>query len=119
MYSVNVLAGRLGHEVELNFTQKRTPVCTLRVSETRRAKTDDDHWENVAVWHRLTAWGRLAERVSKVFRKGSLGLFHFRIDYTKAIMKKENGDEFESRIPNLTLVDFEPLADFGRRSPND
>ena len=119
MYSINVVAGRLGHEIELNHTRQQTAVCTLRISESRRAKISDHQWERIAVWHRITAWGVLAERVSKIFRKGSIGLFHYRIDYTSETMKKKNGNEFEARVPTLVLVDFEPLANFGKNPQNN
>ena len=115
MYSVNVVAGILIHEIELNYTQKQIPVCTLRVTERRRSKTSEDLWRNESVRHRITAWGTLALRVARIFHRGSVGLFHFRIDYTPAVIRKENGEECKAEIPKLTLVDFEPLANFGKK----
>ena len=107
------LIGRLGHDVTVRYTANQKPVVNLSVCEDRRRK-DGDMWYPVPVWHRLTAWNNLAERASRILRKGSLGIFRFRIDYRPVVVLDDNKQR-DITMPVLMLVDFEPLADFGNR----
>lgn len=115
MFSSNYVIGRLGQDVALRFTHNQTPVATLSVAEKRAVK-NGEKWEDRCVWHKLTAWGTQAERLSKILRKGSQGLFHFRIDYREAILRTESGD-VKTHMPALTITGFEPLSEFGNNNP--
>ena len=115
MHSINLVAGRLGTDPELKHTPKNKTFCNLTVAETRPVKNADNQWEYRAVWHRLTAWGPVVERAVRILRKGSLGLFHYRVDYKRQTVQRKDGSPGEADLPNLTLTDFDALADFGRQ----
>ena len=55
MYAMNIVVGRLGQDIQLHYTKKQMPVCTLNVAETRARLNERGQWENRAVWHQITA----------------------------------------------------------------
>ena len=101
MVGLHLLAGRLGR-IDLN-TQNHPSVCALTVSEIRNIRNEEGEWEKTTIWHPMTAWGKLAERVAGGLHEGSLCLFHYRIDYIKG-----------SSSPTLKLIGFDGLGD-GRK----
>ena len=117
MLAINHVIGRLGHDIELHFTQKQIPVCTLSVAESRSIQGTRGQWSRVSVWHNFTVWGKMAKRAEEILHKGSLAVFQYRIDYEKA--GKKNGDGFEAPIPRLVLTRFVPLADYNPINMDD
>lgn len=65
------LAGRLGADPEVKFTQGGTAVCNARIVTTKRwfDKNKNEQQEK-AEWHTLTIWGKSGEAVGKHFQKG-------------------------------------------------
>ena len=66
------IIGYLGADPELRYTTSGRSVANLRVATTERwtdkAGTAQEHTE----WHRVVAWGNLAEVSAKYLKKGSL-----------------------------------------------
>ena len=60
------LIGNLGNEPELKFTQAGMAVCKLSVATSEKRKG-----EEVTTWHRVTAFGKLAEICGEYLKKGS------------------------------------------------
>jgi len=112
MQYANVLAGRVGQDVQLRHTSKNLPVCDVSVAEDRPVKKGEQ-WDNETVWHRFTAWGRVAERAAHLLRSGSLVLFHFRIDYTKKSVKNKDGF-YDENVPRLVMTGFTGLSNYGK-----
>ncbi len=73
MRSVNriVLVGRVGRDPELKVGQKGTPWCSWSVATDRVSRVDDT-WVEETDWHRVTAFGGLAERCAERAQKGAL-----------------------------------------------
>jgi single-strand DNA-binding protein len=71
--SVNkvILVGHLGADPEVRYTQGGTPVANLRVAtnESYNDKTSGERVEKTE-WHRVVAWGKLAEIVGQYLNKG-------------------------------------------------
>ena len=110
MYSINILAGRLGQDINLDHARS-TPACTLIVSEIRGTRDVKGEWKKKTVWHMMTAWGNLAEQAAKVLQEGSLCLFHYRIDYIEEKVVQVDGTVIETPFPMLKLTGFDVLAD--------
>ena len=60
-----ILLGNLGKDPEIRYTPNGTAVATFNLATTERVK-DEDRTE----WHRVVAFGRLAEIVGEYLAKG-------------------------------------------------
>ena len=75
----SMVIGNLGSDPQLRYTQNQTPVATFSVASTERWKDADGKKQEHTEWHRVVAWGKLAEICgehlatgSKVFIEGKL-----------------------------------------------
>jgi len=73
MRSINrvFLLGNLGSDVELRYTEDGRPVGKLSLATRYARKLDDGSWEERTDWHRIVAFGPLAERCNAHLAKGS------------------------------------------------
>jgi len=60
------LVGNLGNDPDVKYTQSGTAVCKLSVATSEKRKG-----EEVTTWHRVTAFGKLAEICGEYLKKGS------------------------------------------------
>ena len=76
MSSLNkvMLIGRLGQDPEVRYTQSNTAVATLSLATNERYKDGNGEQQERTEWHRIVAWGRLAEKLQQKHNKGSLNL---------------------------------------------
>ena len=65
------LIGNLGDAPELKYTQGGTSVATFSIATTERRKGQDGQVQDHTEWHRIVAWGRLAEICGEYLAKGS------------------------------------------------
>lgn len=74
MSSLNkvMLIGRLGQDPEVRYTQSNTAVATLNIATSERYKDANGEYQEKTEWHRVVAWGRLAEICQQYLNKGSL-----------------------------------------------
>ncbi len=66
-----MLIGRLGADPEVRYTQNNTAVATLSLATSDRYKDSNGEWQETTEWHRVVAWGRLAEICQQYTNKGS------------------------------------------------
>lgn len=66
-----MIIGRLGADPEVRYTQSNTAVATLSVATNERYKDNNGEWNERTEWHRVVAWGRLAEICQQYLKKGS------------------------------------------------
>lgn len=73
MSSLNkaMLIGRLGQDPEVRYTQSNTAVATLSIATSERYKDSNGELQEKTEWHRVVAWGRLAEICQQYLKKGS------------------------------------------------
>ena len=67
-----MLIGRLGQDPEVRYTQSNTAVATLNRATSERYKDGNGEYQERTEWHRVVAWGRLAEICQQYLHKGSL-----------------------------------------------
>ena len=67
-----MLIGRLGQDPEVRYTQSNTAVATLSLATSERYKDGNGEQQERTEWHRVVAWGRLAEICQQYLHKGSL-----------------------------------------------
>jgi single-strand DNA-binding protein len=70
MYQKLVIAGYLGRDPEMRFTQDGTPVANFSVATTNTYNNRDGERVSETTWFRVSAWRRLAEVCNEYLRKG-------------------------------------------------
>ena len=72
MIGVNkvILIGNLGADPEVRYTPKGTAVATFTLATNERWVTKDNEEGKRTQWHRIVAWGKLAERCKDYLVKG-------------------------------------------------
>ena len=65
-----MVIGNLGTDPEVRYTQNETPVATFSVASTERWKDSNGNKQEHTEWHRIVAWGRLAEICGEHLHKG-------------------------------------------------
>ena len=66
-----MLIGYLGVDPEVRFTPQGTPVCTFSLATNEKYKKNGEA-ETRTEWHRIVAFGRLAEICGEYLKKGKL-----------------------------------------------
>lgn len=82
MASVNkaILVGRLGADPEKRYTASGMPVVTFRLATSSPPRTNrEGQREERTEWHRIVAWGKLAEICDQYLSKGRLVYIEGRI----------------------------------------
>lgn len=65
-----ILYGNITKDPELRYTQSGTPVCSFSVATNHSVKKADGSYDDVATFHNIVCWGKLAEWVSREYGKG-------------------------------------------------
>ena len=74
MASLNLaqIIGRLGRDPELRYTSSGQAVCSLNVATDESYTDRDGNKVERAEWHRVSAFGKIAESCANYLAKGSL-----------------------------------------------
>lgn len=62
--STIIISGRLGQKPEISYTAKSEAVCNFSVAENIKGS-------EIPKWHKVVAWGKLAELCSAQLGKGT------------------------------------------------
>ncbi|MBW2147199.1 MAG: single-stranded DNA-binding protein [Deltaproteobacteria bacterium] len=65
-----ILIGRLGADPEIRYTPKGTAVTNFRIATSFRFTNPEGQSEEQTEWHRIVAFGKLAEICGKYLAKG-------------------------------------------------
>ena len=65
-----ILVGHLGRDPELRYTQNGQAVANFSLATTESYAKRDGEREDRTEWHRIVAWGRLAEICAEYLSKG-------------------------------------------------
>lgn len=115
--SVNkvILVGRLGRDPETRFTGGGQAVANFSMATDETYKDRNGVKQKKTEWHKLVAWGKLAEIVQKFLTKGSLiyieGTLH-----TREWQDKEGVKKYTTEI---TAYQMRMLGGGDRRQPAD
>ena len=106
--SVNkvILLGHLGADPEVRYTQGGTAVANLRIA-TNESYTDRNSGEKVekTEWHRVVAWGKLAEIVGQYLAKGRQVYIEGQLQ-TRQWQDKEGNTRYstEVRVSDMVML---------------
>ena len=76
-----ILIGNLGGDPELRYTAAGTGVCKFSLATSRRFTGRDGQKQEKTEWHRIVAWGKLAEICGQYLSKGKQIMIEGRIEY--------------------------------------
>jgi single-strand DNA-binding protein len=65
-----ILVGNLGSDPPVRYTQGGTAVANFNIATTERFNNKAGEREERTEWHRVVAWGRLAEICQQYLKKG-------------------------------------------------
>jgi single-strand DNA-binding protein len=71
MVNKAIIIGNLGGDCEIRYTNSGTGVANFNVATTERWKDKDGNMQESTEWHRIVAWGKLAEICAELLSKGS------------------------------------------------
>ena len=66
-----ILIGNLGKDPELRYTSNGRAVSNFSMATNETWRNKDGDRQEMTEWHRIVAWGRLAEICNQYLRKGS------------------------------------------------
>lgn len=97
--SVNkvILVGNLGRDPEMRHTQGGQSVANFTLATTERWKDRDGQQQESTEWHRVVAWGRLAEICTEYLSKGRQVYIEGRIQ-TRDWEDKEGNKRYTTEI---------------------
>ena len=75
------LIGYMGAMPEMRYTANGAPVTNFSMATNRIWKSQDGESQKQTDWHRVTAWGRLAEVVNQYMGKGKRVRVIGRLEY--------------------------------------
>jgi single-strand DNA-binding protein len=76
-----ILVGNLGSDPELRYTAGGTAVAKFSLATSRKYTGKDGQKQEKTEWHRITAWGKLAEICGQYLSKGKQVYIEGRIEY--------------------------------------
>ncbi len=106
-----ILIGFLGSDPESKEFPNGNRMATLSIATTERVRSGKNEWKEETQWHRVVAWGKLAERVVQTLRKGSKTALQGRLVHRKW----ESKDGQTRFITEVVLTDFQTMSPGGVR----
>lgn len=100
--SVNkvILLGNLGNDPEVKYTQGGMAICAMKLATTEQRKDREGNSSEKTEWHRVKAFGKLAEICGEYLQKGSQVYFEGSIRYDES-----TGQDGQKRYFTDVVVD--------------
>lgn len=110
-----IIVGNLGRDPETKNTQSGTQITTFSVATSRRYNNRDGEMQEDTEWHRIVAFGRLAEICGQYLRKGKQVYIEGRIQ------TRSWDDEQSGQKRYMTEIVAQEMQMLGRRgdAPSD
>ena len=99
------LIGFLGQEIELKEYAEGKKVAHMSMATHEFRKDDQGKKEMLTTWHNLTAWGKTAEVMSKIFTKGQRLYIEGKLSYREWTGK----DDVKKNVTEIVVSDFKKL----------
>ena len=98
-----ILVGNVGNPPELRYSQAGNAVATLSLATTEVWKDKDGEMQERTEWHRVAAFGRLAEIVGEYVTKGRQLYVEGRLRYRKVDGKDGEPDRYFTDVVADTI----------------
>ena len=96
-YNKAILIGNLGRDPEIRTTQTGKQVAALNLATSEKYKDRDGNYADKTEWHRLVAWGNLAQICERHLKKGSRILVEGKIE-TRKWTSSQGEDRYTTEI---------------------
>ena len=113
-----MIIGRLGADPEVRYTQNNTAVANMSVATSDRYKDKNGEWKETTEWHRVVAWGRLAEICQQYLKKGSQVYFEGPIQ-TRSWEDKDGQKQYSTEIKALAMQMLDTRGDQNQSGGSD
>lgn len=92
------IVGRLGKDPEIRYTTNGSAVANLSVATSEKYKDKNTGQDNeITEWHRIVAFGRLAEIIGEYLKKGSQAYFEGKLR-TRKWQDQSGQDRYTTEI---------------------
>ena len=99
------LIGFLGQEIEVNEIAEGKKVAHVSMATHETRKGADGKKEILTTWHNLTAWGKKAEVMAKIFTNGQRLYVEGKLNYREYTGK----DKVKKQSTEIVISDFKKL----------
>ncbi|MFU8861677.1 MAG: single-stranded DNA-binding protein [Cyclonatronaceae bacterium] len=112
MASLNkvMIIGHLGADPDVRYSQNNTAIATLSVATNERYKDQNGDWQESTEWHRIVAFGRIAEICQEYLKKGSKIYVEGSLQ-TRSWEDKEGVKKYTTEIKARTLFMLDGKGD--------
>lgn len=107
-----MIIGNLGRDPEMRYTQSGNPVTTFSVATSRRWTGQDGEPREETDWHRIVAWGKLAETCNEYLSKG-------RSVYVEGRIQTRQYEDREGNTRYITEIVARDMQMIGSRTRSD
>ena len=101
-----MLIGRLGQDPDMRYSSAGTALCAMSVATSERYKDKQGQPQERTQWHRVKAFGKLAEICGRYLRKGDRAYF----EGTLRTSKYTGKDGIERYSTDIILRDMKMLG---------
>lgn len=98
-----MIIGNLGADPEVRYTSSNTAVATMNVATSERYRDNNGEMQERTEWHRVVAWGKLAEVCQSYLKKGSKAYFEGPIQ-TRQWEDKDGQKRYTTEIKALNML---------------
>lgn len=111
MISLNraMIVGNLTRDPELRYTPSGQPVCSFGIATNRRWRDKEGNQKEDVQFHDIVAWGKLAEVVSQILKKGTRAY----VDGRLQTRQWEGQDGAKRQRTEIVMENFIPLTPKG------
>lgn len=110
MYLSLTVAGRLGKDPEVRFTQGGTKVASFSVATDRKYTGSDGNQVKETIWLRVSTFGKTADAIETYLKKGAMVLVEGRLTPDK----QTGGPRVFTRPDGTTGSSYEVIANVVR-----
>ena len=103
-----ILVGNLGRDPEVRYIKDGTPVANLRLATSETWNDQNGQRQERTEWHRIVAWGKLAEIAKEYMSKG-------RQIYVEGKLQTRSWDDREGNKRYTTEVKADQIIMLGSR----
>lgn len=103
------LIGHLGADPEMKTLESGAKVAQIRIATNESYKTQSGEWKEETMWHNISAWNQLAERMQLQLSKGNFVMIEGKLvnrSYTDAAGVKK----FYTEVRAVSMMKLDKKA---------
>jgi len=97
------LIGHLGADPEIKTLESGAKLAQIRIATNERYKTQNGEWKEETMWHNITAWNLLAERMQQQLNKGSFVMIEGKL-VNRSYTDSEGTKKYITEVRALSMM---------------